>query len=104
MEGNHAAAQNLNAQRDWKDFENPYIYKIINYSLRHEGVWGSGCINPHFLTSALVGGEWSASHLGRFTLGETAPGTEWIGGWIAVLILIFSGAKNNWYFLGALCL
>jgi hypothetical protein len=30
-----------------------------------------------FLTSALVGGEWSASRPGRFT-----PGTHWIGGWV----------------------
>jgi hypothetical protein len=22
---------------------------LTNYALRHEGVWGSGCINPHFL-------------------------------------------------------
>jgi hypothetical protein len=29
------------------------------------------------LTSALVGGEWSASRLCRFT-----PGTHWIGGWV----------------------
>jgi hypothetical protein len=34
------------------------------------------------LTSALVGGVWSASHPGHFTLGETAPGTHWIGGWV----------------------
>jgi hypothetical protein len=33
-----------------------------------------------FLTSALVAGEWS--RLGRFTLGERAPGTHWIGGWV----------------------
>jgi hypothetical protein len=33
-----------------------------------------------FLTSALVGGEWSASRHGRFTPGERAPGTHWIGG------------------------
>jgi hypothetical protein len=26
-----------------------------------------------FLTSALVGGEWSASRPGRFTLGEEVP-------------------------------
>jgi hypothetical protein len=30
-----------------------------------------------FLTSALAGGEWSASCPGRFT-----PGTHWIGGWV----------------------
>jgi hypothetical protein len=28
-----------------------------------------------FLTSALVGGEWSASRPGHFTTGERAPGT-----------------------------
>jgi hypothetical protein len=35
-----------------------------------------------FLTSALVAGEWSASRLDRLTLGKTAPGTHWIGGWV----------------------
>jgi hypothetical protein len=35
-----------------------------------------------FLTSALVGGEWSASLHGSFTTGERAPGTHWIGGWV----------------------
>jgi hypothetical protein len=33
-----------------------------------------------FLTSALVGSEWSASHPNRFTPKERAPGTHWIGG------------------------
>jgi hypothetical protein len=35
-----------------------------------------------FFISALVGGEWSASRLCRFTPGEMAPGTHWIGGWV----------------------
>jgi hypothetical protein len=35
-----------------------------------------------FLTSAQVGGEWSASRPCRFTPGERAPGTHWIGGWV----------------------
>jgi hypothetical protein len=35
-----------------------------------------------FLTSALVVGEWSASHLGHFTPGEKGSGTNWIGGWV----------------------
>jgi hypothetical protein len=30
-----------------------------------------------FLTSALAGGQWSASLPGRIT-----PGTHWIGGWV----------------------
>jgi hypothetical protein len=35
-----------------------------------------------FLTSALDGGEWSASRPCRFTTRERAPGTHWIGGWV----------------------
>jgi hypothetical protein len=35
-----------------------------------------------FLTSALVGGEWSASRPGRFTPEERAPSTHQIGGWV----------------------
>jgi hypothetical protein len=35
---------------------------------------------PVFLTSAIDGGEWSASRPGHFTPGETAPGTHFIGG------------------------
>jgi hypothetical protein len=44
-------------------------------------VWGSGGIAPPFLTSALNGGEWSASRPCRFTPGERKHGTYWIGGW-----------------------
>jgi hypothetical protein len=33
-----------------------------------------------FLTLALVGGEWSVSRPGRFTPGERAPSTLWLGG------------------------
>jgi hypothetical protein len=32
------------------------------------------------MTSALDGGEWSASRSGRFTSGERATGAQWIGG------------------------
>jgi hypothetical protein len=35
-----------------------------------------------FLTSALVGGEWSVSRPGRFTPGERAPDTHWIEVWV----------------------
>jgi hypothetical protein len=35
-----------------------------------------------FLTSAIVGGEWSASHPGRFTPRERTRGTHWLGGWV----------------------
>jgi hypothetical protein len=33
-----------------------------------------------FLISVLAEGEWSASRPGRFTPGEKAPTTHWIGG------------------------
>jgi hypothetical protein len=45
-------------------------------------VGGSGRTAPPFLTSALDGGEWSASRPGLFIPGERAPGTHWIGGWV----------------------
>jgi hypothetical protein len=39
-------------------------------------------MDPRILTFALVGGERSASRSGRFSPGERAPGTHWIGGWV----------------------
>jgi hypothetical protein len=35
-----------------------------------------------FLTSALVGGEWSATCFGRFTPWERSPGIHWVGVWV----------------------
>jgi hypothetical protein len=35
-----------------------------------------------FLTSVLFGREWLASRPGRFTPGERAPDTHWIGDWV----------------------
>jgi hypothetical protein len=58
---------------------------LSNFALRHEGVWGSGCIDPHFLTSVLAGGEWSASRSGRFTSWERAPSIHWIGGLVDLI-------------------
>jgi hypothetical protein len=43
---------------------------------------GVDVLNHVFLTSALVGGEWSASRPDRFTSGERAPGTYWKGSWV----------------------
>jgi hypothetical protein len=45
---------------------------------------GVAVLNQVFLTSALAGGEWSASRPGRFNPGERAPGTHWIGGWVSL--------------------
>jgi hypothetical protein len=42
---------------------------------------GGMAIQIHvFLTSALVGGKWSASCPGRFTPGDSSPVTHWIEG------------------------
>jgi hypothetical protein len=35
-----------------------------------------------FLTSALAGGQWSASRRCRFTPGESGPCTHWVEGWV----------------------
>jgi hypothetical protein len=43
---------------------------------------GSGGIAPPFLTSALDGGERSASLPDHFTPGEVAPGAHWTGDWV----------------------
>jgi hypothetical protein len=51
---------------------------LTNEALRHEDVWGSERIAPPFLTSALRGGEWSASRPGHFTPEKTALSTHWM--------------------------
>jgi hypothetical protein len=43
------------------------------------GNWG---IDTRNLTSALDGGEWSASRPCRFIPEETATGTHWTEGWV----------------------
>jgi hypothetical protein len=55
---------------------------LTNWALLHEGVWESGCIDPHFLELD-TSWRWVVS----FTplplyLQERAPGTHCIGGWV----------------------
>jgi hypothetical protein len=47
------------------------IVKVKIEAPRHEDVWGSGCIAPPFLASALDGDNWSASRPGRFSSPST---------------------------------
>jgi hypothetical protein len=55
----------------------------FNKAPRHEGVLGEWRYSStHSLTSALEGGEWSASRPSRFTPRERAPGAHWIGGFV----------------------
>jgi hypothetical protein len=49
--------------------------------------------STHSLTSALDGGEWSASCPGSFTPRERAPGTHWIGGWVGPRAVL---CKRRW--------
>jgi hypothetical protein len=59
------------------------VFPVLNWAPRHEGVLGEWRYSStHSLTSALYGGEWSASRPGRFASMERAPGTHWIGGWV----------------------
>jgi len=39
--------------------------------------------------------EWSGSRAGRFTLGEQAPVTRWIGGWMGPRIGLDAVAKKR---------
>jgi hypothetical protein len=65
--------------------------------------YGGVAVYSHiFLTSALVGGEWSASRPCCFTPVEKAPGTHWTGGWMGLradlddvnrIFLTLSGAE-----------
>jgi hypothetical protein len=57
--------------------------------------WRSGGIAPRFLTPALDGDEWSASRTGRFTPGERAPGTHWIGGWVGPRAILDAVVKRK---------
>jgi hypothetical protein len=51
--------------------------------------------STHSLTSALDGGEWSASRLGRFTPGGRAPDTHWIGGRVGPRAVLDAVAKRK---------
>jgi hypothetical protein len=57
--------------------------------------WGSGGIAPRTLTSAIDGGEWSASRPGRFTPRERAPGTHWIGVWVSPRAVLDAVVKKK---------
>jgi hypothetical protein len=57
--------------------------------------WGVELWLHAFLTSALDGGEWSASRPGRFTTRERAPGTHWIGGWVGLRAVLDTVVKRK---------
>jgi hypothetical protein len=68
----------------------------LNWAPRYGGVLGEWTYSStHSLTSALDGGEWSASRSGRFTLRERAPGTHWIGGWVGPRAVLDAVVKRK---------
>jgi len=48
-----------------------------------------------FSTSALNGGEWSASRSGRFTPKEITFGTQWIGGCVGPRASLDAAARRK---------
>jgi hypothetical protein len=78
----------------------------FNWAPRHEGVLGKWRYNStHSLTSALDGGEWSASRPSRFTPKERARSTHCIGGWVdlrTVLDAVVGKPLGNTPLLGTL--
>jgi hypothetical protein len=59
------------------------VVPILNYKQYAMKTNGGVDVQIHvLLTSALVGGQWSASRPGRFTPRERDPGRHWIGGWV----------------------
>jgi hypothetical protein len=51
--------------------------------------------STHSLTSALDGGEWSASRPSRFTPRERASGTHWIGGCVGPRAVLDAVVKRK---------
>jgi hypothetical protein len=60
-----------------------FLCCLINQAPWNEAEWGSGGMVPPFLTSAVDGGEWSASRPGGFISEETAHGARYVGGWVS---------------------
>jgi hypothetical protein len=68
----------------------------FNSAPRHDGVLGEWRYSStHSLTSALDGGEWSASRPGRFTSRKRSPGTQWIGGWVGPRAILDAVVKRK---------
>jgi hypothetical protein len=70
--------------------------KLFNSVPHHEDVlveWRYS--STHSVTSALDGGELSASRFGRFTPKERAPGTHWKGGWVGPRAVVDAVVKRK---------
>jgi hypothetical protein len=64
--------------------------------MKAEGVLGEWRYrSTHSVTSALDGGEWSASRPERFTPRERAPDIHWIGGWVGPRAVLDAVVKRK---------
>jgi hypothetical protein len=68
---------------------------LLNEALSYEDIPGTGIIAHTFLTTTLDRGEWSASRPGIFTVGDTAPGTNWTGGWVDLRLCLDASEKRK---------
>jgi hypothetical protein len=69
---------------------------FFNSAPRREGVLGERKYSStHSITSALDGGEWSASRSGHFIRREKAPDTKWIGGWVGPRAVLEAVVKRR---------
>jgi hypothetical protein len=68
---------------------------LTNSVLHHEGVWGSGGIDPHFLD---LGTSWrwvvSFTPLPHYSQG-TASSTHWVGGWLGPRVGLNTAQKKE---------
>jgi hypothetical protein len=68
---------------------------LINYAPWNEDVWGRWGVDPQLLTSAVGGGEWSASCPGHFTPRKKAPGIHRTRGWVGSRTGLDAMKKRN---------
>jgi hypothetical protein len=90
VEPRKSLTMQLNLIVNVKDKVVPVLFLTEHHAMK--AYWGSGGTAPIvLLTSALDGGEWSASRPGRFTPRERAPSTHWIGGWVGPRAVLEAG-------------
>jgi hypothetical protein len=94
----HSANQEMKPEGSLPCSQEPQFRVVpVLWAPCHEGVLGEWRYNSstHSLTSALDGGEWSASRPGRFTPRERAPGNHWIEGWVGPRAVLDAAVKRK---------
>jgi hypothetical protein len=75
-----------------------FKYRLGNFLTKHHAMkayWGVEVQLHAFLTSAVDGGEWSASRSGHFTPKERGRGTHSIGGWVGPRAVLDAMVKRK---------